>query len=189
MRLLKIMGLHLGPYKGVFVNNELKETSVNAYIYYTKKVNDKEEACNDKGELIGTFMGNEQRFALEAMVRNKIKPVIDQGLLDTPYYVSDIDYTNMAPHPHLVIVRRDNMPLAADEVDIIQQRVEQVVSLANLSIIAKSAISHNNLFKQEMHEALTGEKPKKAAKRNAVTVAEPEAQQAPQHHYNLRKRC
>jgi hypothetical protein len=185
MKLLKLVGLHLGPYKGTFVNKEFKETTVNAYVYYTKKVNDKDEACDDKGELIGTFMGDAQRSALEAMVKTKIKPTIDKGLGGTPYYVSVIDYTNMAPHPHLVIARRDNMPLAEDEVETIRQLVETAIDVKNLSVINAAGMRKNNIF-----ESGTQDMAPKEAKKPAKRVAEdvPEPQQTQPSHYNLRKR-
>lgn len=186
MKLLKLMGLHLGPYKGVFVNKEFKETTVNAYVYYTKNINGKDEACDDKGKAIGTFMNTNDRTALEAMVNNKVKPVIDKGLLGTDYHVSGIDYTNMAPHPHLVIARRDNMPLTEDDITAIRQRVETAIDAKNIADINSGAKRINNMFNAapEKNKPKAEKNPKK---RDSESMPEPE--QAPQSRYNLRKRA
>jgi hypothetical protein len=185
MKLLKLVGLHLGPYKGRFVDKEFKETTVNAYVYYTKKVNDKDEACDDKGKLIGTFMSDDQRSALEAMVKTKVKPTIEKGLEGTAYYVSEIDYTNMAPHPHLVIARRDNLPLAEDEIATIRQLVETAIEAKNLSAINAAGMRKNNMFDSRT-QAMAPYATQKPVKRIAEDVPEPE--QTRQPHYNLRKR-
>lgn len=185
MKLLKLMGLHLGPYKGVFVNKEFKETTVNAYVYYTNYINGKDEACDDKGKAIGTFMNANDRTALESMVNNKVKPVIDKGLLGSDYHVSGIDYTNMAPHPHLVIARRDNMPLTENDVTAIQQRVETAIDAKNKAVISSGTKRINNMF-NAVPEENKPKAAKKTNKRDAESMSE--AEQIPQSRYNLRKR-
>tara|TARA_R110000868_G_scaffold344974_4_gene606039 strand:- start:251 stop:811 length:561 start_codon:yes stop_codon:yes gene_type:complete len=185
MRPLKLMNLFMAPYRGTFVDNVFKETAVNAYIYETMKDRNQDQAaCDANGAPIGTFMSHDARIALEEHVRTVISPLIQQKLQSSCYRVTGVDYTNQAPHPHLVIERKDAKPLSEDDVKCIQMLVELSILTINRQKSSAAVLPANTIFKPAAHPAtaVTNEKNKPT-----ITVMEA-AETETKHHYNLRPR-
>lgn len=185
MKLLKLFNLHLGPYKGVFVNNEFKENSMNAYIYDTKQVKGEEEACDASGNVLGTFMDTNARLALEAHVEKNIIPIIQGGLDETDYCVEGVDYTNQAPHPHLVIMRKDNMPLTDKDQASIRESLKSTIAMTNLARIQHAHAKHSARFMTEVRPEVTQ---RLNTIRGIFNESDSDEEESVQHHYNLRPR-
>lgn len=159
---LKLFNFHLAPYAMIFINGKAKENAASAYVYYEgPEGSSADEAYDHTGSSIGTFMNDDRRRALESHVREEIMPKINAGLRYSPFLVTGVDYTNMAPHPHLVIKRRDNKPLEKEDLDEMQKKLETTIHKLNHPQAAAK------LFYQP---------------------AQPAAEEPQQHQYNLRSR-
>ena len=180
MKLLKLVGLHIGPYKGVFVGKEFKENTMNAYIYDTKMIKGQVQACDAAGNCLGTFMNNDDRLKLEAHIVTNIIPVIAGGLKGTKYFVQGVDYTNQAPHPHLVIARHDSLPLTKVDEAAIREKLESTILAANQVRVKQSDTKKCARILVSMHQ--------KGMLNTVGAEQEASKQDQPTHHYNLRPR-
>lgn len=132
MQNLKLFNFYLAPYAITFINGKARENAANAYVYYAGPEGSAPDAAYDQsGNPIGTFMNDDKRFALEKHVREEIMPRINAGMRYSPFIVTHVDYTNMAPHPHLVIKRRDNKPLEKADLDEMQKKLETTIHKLN----------------------------------------------------------
>ncbi|HTM63771.1 MAG TPA: hypothetical protein VL360_04655 [Gammaproteobacteria bacterium] len=129
MNVLKLYEMHLAPYSVVFINGELKENAANVYVYYSSEKNSL--PCDQDGNILGRFMNDEMRVALENHLRTKVMPKINDVLALTIYTITNIDHTNMAPHPHLVVKRRDNRPLSDKDLQDIRNKMEIAINRIN----------------------------------------------------------
>lgn len=129
---LKLFNFHLAPYAMTFINGKARENAASAYIYYEgPEGSSQADAYDHEGKSIGTFMNDDRRRSLENHIRNEIMPKINAGLRYSPFLVTGIDYTNMAPHPHLVIKRRDNKPLEKEDLDEMEKKLETTIHKLN----------------------------------------------------------
>lgn len=113
-----------------------------AYIYYGTA----DEPRDHENKPLGTFMPSEDRDSLEKHLTEVVMPKIQAGLSSSPYQVLFIDYLNNAPHPHLVIARKDKGIIDQAERDSIKRHLISAINQINKPHKAPAPVSDSSLF-------------------------------------------
>jgi hypothetical protein len=167
MKNLKLFGLHLGYPR--LVNGKLTDCAACAYIYYSGP--DADKMYDERGKAMGQMM--DLRPELDNHMLKVVAPKLNEALKNTSYQVIDVDHFNMAPHPVLIITRKDLKPLDEKELTVMGEQLKAALNMMNKPM-------NNKLFdKKKM--------PEKMPKQMATAVPEKMPEQ-PQHHYHLRNR-
>lgn len=118
-----------------------------AYIYY----GDKNHPQDQNGKPIGVFY--QDPFVLEKHLRNLIVPILNEGLKKSNYIATDVGFENQAPHPFIIIMRRDKNIITQTDLDHIETLIEKIskpVQLMNSStLFAQNKKRHTPPEQQE----------------------------------------
>lgn len=140
--------------QGLYVNN-----IVHAYIYYGEVGDPRDH----KNRPLASFMQDEDRDSLKNHLQDIIVPEIQTKLNATPYQIIDIDYLNNAPHPHLIIARKDRHDISAAEKTTIKFLLIKILKELNAKDQDKKTVSDKGVFSENNHHASTASSKKQTS--------------------------
>lgn len=98
-----------------------------AYIYY----GDAKQQKTHEGKVIGEFMSEIEQTRLNKHVTDAIIPFVNSALSTSAYVTNGFDNLNMAPHPYIVIQRKDLKPITDEDLAAIQNILEAAIQKRN----------------------------------------------------------
>jgi len=122
-------------HQGLYLTN-----TASVYIYYGTD----ENPMDHEGNIIGTFMNHDKRLALETHCKETIAPLIAKSLNNTDYKYLSVDYTNMAPHPHLVISRKDKNEMTENDIAALKNHLNTTIVNINQKACPQRINQNNN---------------------------------------------
>lgn len=123
MTKLALIDLH----KGVYEDMQGNITYACAYVYYGNKKN----PVDQHNVPIGTFYQNPME--LKMYLEQLVIPIVSEGLKNSDYKVTEVDFLANAPHPHLVLRCRDQGPINDHDINKMRELINRITKQTTLA--------------------------------------------------------
>lgn len=101
-----------------------------AYVYYDNHGHPQDQFNHP----IGTFY--QDPFQFENHLRSVVLPIINNKLKASNYTALDIGFENQAPHPFIIIMRKDKAQITSDDLSAIRNKLNNLNTPNRLGMFA-----------------------------------------------------